>query len=111
MNHVPVFEPRTSLRGVEERESAVAVESTPGTLASLDDAPRDLGSHMNGHLENYYLPPDECYDWLDDDEAYATYILGRSGEHRTVGGKVTARFKEVLAVLRAAGPETVAKLT
>jgi hypothetical protein len=68
VNHVPVFEPRPSLRGVEERESAVAVESTPGTLASLNDAPHDLGSHMNGHLENYYLPPDECYDSLDDDK-------------------------------------------
>jgi hypothetical protein len=111
VNHVPVFEPRPSLRGVEERESAVAVESTPDTLASLHDAPRDLGSHMDGHLENYYLPPDECYDWLDDDEAYAAYILGRSGEHRTVGGKVTAGFNEVLAVVRAAGPKTVAELT
>jgi hypothetical protein len=66
---------------------------------------------MHGHLENYYLPPDEFYDWLDDDEAYAEYILSRSDEHRTVGGKVTARFNEVLAVVRAAGPKTVAKLT
>ena len=43
-------------------------------------------------------------------EVAAEYILSRSGKHHKVGGKVTDRFKEVLAVLRTAAPKTVAHL-
>jgi len=74
-------------------------------------SPNDTADHLADHLDDYYLPPDECYDSLDDDEVAAEYILSRSGEHRKVGGKVTDRFKEVLAVLRSKGPRTVAHLT
>ena len=78
-----------------------------GNLAS----PKDTANHLPDHLDDYYLPPDECYDSPDDDEAAAEYCLARFGEHHKVGGKVSDRFTAVLAVLRAAGPKTVAHLT
>ena len=78
-----------------------------GNMASS----KDTADHLADHLDDYYLPPEECYDSPDDDEVVAEYHLARLGEHHKVGGKVTDRFKEVLAVLRATGPKTVAHLT
>ena len=73
--------------------------------------PKGSANHLSDHLDDYYLPPDECYDSLDDDEMCAEHILGCSGEHRKVGGKVTDRFTAVLSVLRATDPKPVAHLT
>jgi hypothetical protein len=103
-----VFEASGILRILDPKHvSSAARIEVAGTMAS----PTDTAHLLADRLDDYYLPPDECYDWLDDDEAYAEYILGRSGEHRTVGGKATDRFKQVLAVLRSKGPRTVANLT
>jgi hypothetical protein len=50
VNHVPVFEPRTSLRGVEERESAVAVVAS--VLASPIARP---SSYYDGIAEKFLM--------------------------------------------------------
>jgi hypothetical protein len=34
-------------------------------------SPKDTADHVADHLDDYYLPPDECYDSLDDDEMCA----------------------------------------
>jgi len=86
-----IFEASGILRILNpEHVSSVARIEVAGNMAS----PKDTADHLADHLDDYYLPPDECYDSPDDDELTAEYYLSSLGEHHKVGGKVTDILKK-----------------
>jgi hypothetical protein len=79
-----VFEASGILRILDpEHVSSVARIEIAGNMAS----PKDTADQLADHLDDYYLPPDECYDSPDDDELAAEDSLSQPLGRTSQGGR------------------------